>query len=358
MPEPGRVVIYIPVGDPGWELPAAQTIDWGWLGGGRQTMHELAVAIASTGAAVEMRGEVNQTVLGELVDAVGASPALPAAPRAPGSSDTVIVFEGVDDPLVSARLALSPARVVLLLLAPPGLCGWPFTDPGWELPDPLTVEIASVGRPEHFRAAAALGFELWTNSPVLRDAAVDAGVECHAIGRGRPRLPDPPAEKDVAVIALGNNRWAPLAVPVAETLTSREVATEVVEALGNSELLERLARAQILLHPMRVEGNSRVAAEARAVGTVPVVLASNPYALDLDETRGAVRVAAVDEMADAVTSLLASPERLERLATAGIESARAELAWEPFVARVSAALAEPIGDPAHGARAAMGAALQ
>src|SRR4051794_38073302 len=195
MPEPGRVVVYIPVGDPGWELPAAQPLDWGWLGGGRQTMHELAVAIASAGAAVEMRGEVNPRVLGELVDAVGASPDLPAAPRAMEPSDTVIVFEGVEDPLVFTRLALSPARIVLLLLAPPGLFGWPFTEPGWELPDPLTADAASVGRAEHFRAAATLGFELWTNADGLRDAAVAAGVECRVTGRGRPVLPSVPASK-------------------------------------------------------------------------------------------------------------------------------------------------------------------
>src|SRR4051812_13848056 len=357
MPDAGRVVVFIPCGETGWELPGAVPVDHGWLGGGRRTMHELAVAIACSGRAVEMRGEVHLTALEELAEAAGARPDLPELPRAPAATDTVIVFEGIEDPLLFARLAVSPARVVLLLLAPPGLFGWAFTE-GWTLPDPLTVDIAAVARPEHFRGAAALGFELWTNSPGIAAAATAAGLDCCMIGRGRPRLPEPPGRKDVDVLLLENNRWAPLARPVAGDLAARGIRTEAVGSVGHAAMLERIGRARTLIHPMRVEGNSRIAHEARLLGTVPVVLDSNPFSAGMDAASGTVAVASTEDMTGAVATLLADPRRLDGLAAAGRESARAEVEWGPYVERVDAALATPRDDPGRAARAGIGTALR
>jgi hypothetical protein len=351
-------VVWIPDGDRGWELPAALPTDHGWLGGGRRTMHELAVAVACAGVPVELRGEFDEAVLRELAGAAGACPDLPDRPRAPAEDDTVFVYEGVPDPLVYARLALSPAHPVLMLLAPPGLCGWPFSAE-WSEPDPLTVPLEAVGRPEHFQAAGAVGFELWTNAPDLRAAAERAGVACRSVGRGLPHaFPQPARDKDIEVLALANNRWAPLADVVVEELGRRGVTVVRPPRVTNRELIELLGRARVLIHPMRIEGNSRLACEARAMGAVPVVLEGNPFASNLDDAHGAVAVPSPEEMAGATCGLLADEARLERLAATGMEWARAEFAWEPYVERVADGLASPAEDFGRPARAAMGAALR
>jgi glycosyltransferase involved in cell wall biosynthesis len=343
-----RVVVWIPRIDRDWALPPARPVDWGWLGGGRRTMHELAVAFACAGNEVEMRGEVDPGVLDELSAAAGARPELPDRPREPDASDVVFVYEGVEDPLVYARLALSPARVVLMVLAPPGLCGWPFTA-NWSVPDPLTADPESVARPEHFEAAAALGFELWTNSRALERAS---SVHCTFVGRGVPvAFPDPPSAKDIDALVLEHNRWAPLAAQVAEELGPRAFVTAQA---GNRDLLDLLGRARVVVHPMRIEGNSRLTTEARAMGAVPVVLAGNPYG----ETNGVLTVDSVDQMAGAIDRLLSDPARWRELSAGGIESAREEVAWEPYVERVTRALSDGAPDVARAARAEMGAALR
>ena len=328
-----RAVVWIPGADPGWTLPPAVPTDWGWLGGGRRTMHELAVALACAGEAVELRGEVDVATLHELSDAAGARPGLPDRPREPEASDVVFVYEGIEEPIAYTRLALSPARAVLMVLAAPGLFGWPFTA-GWTVPDPLTVEPESVARPEYFETATALGFELWSNSRALQRAAESAGTRCRFVGRGIPvAFPQPAAERDIDALVLENNRWAPLAARVAEELGPRAV---VAPHGRNRDLLELLGRARVLVHPMRVEGNSRITCEAR----------------------GVVAVGSVGEMAGAVERLLADPDQLGRLSARGMESAREEVAWEPFVERVAEALADAGEDVARPARAELGAALR
>jgi glycosyltransferase involved in cell wall biosynthesis len=351
----GRVVVWIPSGDPGWTLEEARPYQTGAIGGGVRTLYEVAAAIAGAGQAVELRGVVSVPEFDEICAAAGARPHLPDQPRLPAASDTVIVPEGIEDPAVHARLALSPARVVLLILGPPGLFGWPFGS-GWSPPDPLTVALDAVARPEHFRAAAALGFELWTHTPGLKRAAEEAGVACRFIGNGVPGGYRHPPPKDIDVLWLPDNRWGPLARPVARRLSELGVECVPLPNVSHDEVLELFGRARIVLHPLRIEGHSRVGCEARAMGAVPVVLDS-PYAVGLDEGGGAVSVASVSQMADAVLELLAEPERLARLSANGRRSARRQVEWGPFVERVAAALAEPGDDPARDARATVGGAL-
>jgi hypothetical protein len=353
------VVVWLPNRDAGWELPPAEPYDHGWIEGGRRTMHELAVAVACTGRAVEFRGEMSISVLDELAAAAGARPALPEAPRPIAADDTVIVNEGLEDPRVVARLALAPARTVLMVLGPLGLCGWPFTAEPWSPPDFETVALDSVARPEHFSGAAALGFEIWTHSPGLDSAAAAGGVRTRFIGNGQPiPFPEPPRSKDVDVLGVANNRWAPLARPVIDELERRGVSCAWLPESGHARVVAALGRARVFLHPSRIEGNSRLGREARAMGAVPVVLDANPFAVGFDEAGGSVAVGSVDAMADAVSGLLADPNRLGRLSATGVETARQQVAWRPYVERVDAALAEPAGDPGRGARAGIGAALR
>jgi hypothetical protein len=353
------VVVWLPNRDAGWELPPAEPYDHPWIGGGRRTMHELAVAVACTGRAVEFRGEMSIPVLDELAEAAGARPELPAAPRPLTAGDTVIVNEGLEDPRVVARLALSPARTVLMALAPLGLFGWSFTAEPWSPPDFETVPIDSVARPEHFAGAAALGFEIWTHSPGLDRAAAAGGVTSRCVGNGQPvPFPEPPRAKDVDVVAVGSNRWAPLARPVIEELERRGVACARLPESSHADLIAALGRARVFVHPSRIEGDSRLGREARAMGAVPVVLDTNPFAVGFDEAGGSVAVGSVDEMADAVTALLADPGRLARLAATGMDTARRQVEWAPYVERVDAALREPVPDPGRGARAGIGAAVR
>jgi hypothetical protein len=52
----------------------------------------------------------------------------------------------VADRQLLAALRLSGAGCVMVLLAPPGLCGWSFL-PGWSPSDPLTVSTESLSLP-------------------------------------------------------------------------------------------------------------------------------------------------------------------------------------------------------------------
>jgi hypothetical protein len=352
------IVVWLPSRDAGWMLPPAEPYENDWLEGGRRTMHELTVAIAATGREVEFRGEMSLRVLDELAAAAGARPLLPDRPRQLTASDTVIVNDGVTDPAIYARLALSPARVALMMLAPLGLMGWPFTEDRWSPPDFETVEVASVAQPEHHRGAAALGFELWTHSPGMQRAAAVAGVDCRFVGNGQPApFPDPPAAKDIDVVTISGNRWAVLARPVAEELDRMGVETVALPDAVHGEMLRAFGRARILIHAARVEGHSRIGCEARAMGAVPVTLDTNPFAVGLDEAGGSVAVPAVAEMAGAVRDLLRDPGRLERLSATASRTAREQVDWATYLRRVDEALEGAGADPGRGARGAIGERL-
>jgi hypothetical protein len=336
------VTVWLPNRDAGWGLPAAEPHEPPWVAGGRRTMHELAVALAAGGHEVEFRGEMSRVLLDELCELVGVHVELPSQPRELTAADTVIVNEGVADPRIYSRLALSPARVILLVLAPLGLCGWPFTAEPWHETDFMTIPVDAVARPEHWQGAAALGFELWTNSPGLQRAAEAAGVACTFVGTGQPlELPQPAAEKDIDVVTLASNRWSQLAHPVAHELAAQGAKWVEVPDAPRAEILELFGRSRTFVHPMRIEGSSRLGWEARAMGAVPVILESSPYGAGMDDAGGALVVASVDEMAAAVAQLLAAPERLELLSARGIETARAQVAWEPYVERIGRALEQP-----------------
>jgi hypothetical protein len=335
----------------GWLLPPVQ--DGLCTSGGHRQLHELAVAIAANGRKVEVRGEFDLAELKALADAAGAAPELPAEPRRPGIGDVILMPEGFDDPLTFGYVALSGARRILLLLAPSGLFGWSFMA-GWSLEEPVDIEVAAVGRAEHFRAMDAMGFELWTNIPVLRDRIEAAGVKATFFGAGRSvPFPDPlPKRYDVATLA--NNRWSELARSVVAQLDPAVVHHEI-PPVSNDEVLRQFGQARIFIHPLRVEGDSRLGQEARAMGAIPVVLSSSPYSVGLDDEGGAVTVSGLEDMPNAVMELLGDAKRLDELRTRGMESARAYLAWDPFVERVGAALSNPPpGDPDRDARAVIG----
>lgn len=319
-----------------WELPASRLrrTPESIVKGGRRTTYELAAAIAATGRKVELRGAIIEPVFEEICSAAGARPTLDLAPRLPTAADTILFGEGWPNPLY-APYVLSGARCIMMILGPPGLAGWPYTEDAWEKPDPLTVDPHALARPEHFRAIAGLGCEMWTNSSGIAAASHAAGVQCAYIGSGQPQLFPEPVDKEFDLVVLEHNRWAPLALAVAES-AGRSLLR--VPRSDHDSVLRQLGSARILVWPSRIEGHSRIQVEARAMGTVPVALSSNRFAEGLSEEGGAVSVDSVEEMAPAITDLLDRPDELARLAALAAESARAHVDWDSYVERVDAVL--------------------
>jgi hypothetical protein len=234
--------------------------------------------------------------------------------------------------------------------------GWPFVAEPWVEPAFETMDLTSLSRPEHYAGAAAVGFELWSHTPAFARVAESAGATCTLIGRGVPApFPPPPRQetRDIDVLMLERSHWPDMSRRLAEKLDG--LVTLPVSA--HSKVLETLARTRVLAHPARVEALSRIGCEARAMGAVPVVLGSNPFAVGIGEEDGVLAVESVEEMPAAVTALVADRDRLELLSQRGIETARAQVAWEPFVERVAAALSNPPADAGRAARAGLGAAL-
>src|SRR5439155_15680603 len=104
--------------------------------------------------------------------------------------------------------------------------------------------------PEHFRAMASAGFELWTNSEAIGEAAAAADAECAYVGQGVPTpFPAVPA-KAVDVVTVEDNRWAPLAERVVAALDRPHRA---IPRLPREEFLRELGKGRVAVLPSRIE---------------------------------------------------------------------------------------------------------
>jgi hypothetical protein len=97
--------------------------------------------------------------------------------------------------------------------------------------------------------------------------------------------------------------------------------------------------ASILVWPSRIEGMSRIAREARGVGTVPVALDTNPFATRQDHGDGVVLVSDPDAIVNETRRLLMDPGCLQVLQSEAVTSARVQADWSRFVERVGAVVA-------------------
>jgi glycosyl transferase family 1 len=347
------------VGDPlDGRLAKSQFVEKPFAFGGEIVCSGLAFAAAELDRDVELRGWIHEPTFRRFERATRRAPHVELQARAPEPGDLVVVPEGWGDPLAYLQLSLSPARSAIYVLAAPGLFGWPFAGGDWARPDPLTVEIGDLARPEHFRGMHALGFELLTHSEGIARAAAKAGVDCHFTGVGEPwRISPPAGERSVDVLALMSNRWAALARRVLDELSGLNV--DRVPEVPNEEMLHRMSRAKVLVWPSRVEGHATIPVEARAMGCVPVALDTNPFGAALDDAHGVVTVGDVREMAPAVRALLDDASRLQALSERGRAAARDLTDWSVFVDRVRSFLDAPAPpDPGRDARAGAGAALR
>lgn len=329
-----------------FELPASEIREEHWFpSGGERSLYELAVAASSLDLEVELRGVINARILRTLTTAAGAAPRVDLPPRRPDPGDIVVLPEAPDLDALTA-LAFSQARLVMYLLAPPGLWGWSF-EPGWERPDPLSVPLDSLGRPVSFQAISSFGFNLWTNSHGIAGAGERAGVNVEWIGTGTP-VPFPePVAKTCDVALLEHNRWRGWAEQVVEQLDGVSVR-RIPPTPSVYSLSEQLAPARILVWPSRVEGMSRIQREARIVGTVPVALNTNPFATSDDHGEGVVLVDDLDSLTREARTLLADRERLERLAGQAVQSAARQTDWNAFVGRVQTAIHKVVSGPPAG----------
>lgn len=354
---PRRVVVCGLGGDRApWDLPASTFEAHRWIHGGERSLYALAIAIAAIGWDVELRGRIVTRDLDRMVRVAGGrGPRVDLPPRRPTAEDLVIVPDGWTYPLAYARICFSPARLVMMLLAPPGLFGWPF-QAGWTRSDPAAARLEEMATPEQFRAMETLGFELWSNNELLVDAARSADVACKWVGGGMPMPFPEPGNKTHDVALVEANRWAPMARAVAAKLNGVSILR--IPEVDNEELVRLLGQARVLIWPSRVEGHSRIQSEARAMGTVPVAL-PNPFSVGLSAEQGAVIVSSLEEMPIAIERLLADPVKLGALSALGIRTARDQLDWDRFVARVGAALNEPeLPDPGRSARGEFGRILE
>ncbi len=352
-----RVVILASFEFNGWELPPfAPSEQAVWMSGGHRWLIEVGAAAAAAGYPVELRGTFIEREVGLIERAAAVELGRPQGLRSRTESDIVIIPEGLPDPLLFAREILSPARAVLAVLGPLGLFGWSF-ERDWRPPDLLTVDPNAVGRPGQLSTARRLGLEIWTCDPVSEQART-LGLRHHHVGGGRPdEYPEPPAKR-VDVVTLSENKWAPL-VPTALAGLRPEVSRIELPRMPREQLLLELGVARTFIHPVRIEGRSRLCEEARAMGTVPIMLRSNRFGEGLNPASGGIAVDTIEEIAPAVHELLDNPSRLREIARAGYREARIATRWQPFVERVAAALAEPDREPASfaPARAVFGAQL-
>ena len=267
--------------------------------------------------------------------AAGAGPRVGLSPRRPETGEIVVVPEVVDQQLL-ATVRLSGAAGVMCLLAPPGLWGSSFLA-GWKSPDPRTVAIETLGSAQSFQSIHELGMAMWTNARGIAEAAERAGVPVEWLGTGTP-VPFPkPCLKSMDVVIVEENRWAPQAQEVIDRLSGVSVL-RVPRLDSVYSLCDAMNPGRILVWPSRVEGMSRIAREARAVGVVPVALDTNPFTTSADHGDGVVLTSDPEEMEHEVRSLLADPDRLEKLSAEAVESARAQANWGRFVERVNEAL--------------------
>jgi hypothetical protein len=337
-----------------WLLPPSRSAERTWIHGGERSLYEFSVAAAKAGFDVELRGDIVHAALAPMIAATGASVLTDLPARRPESSDIVVLPEGFTDPVVYGAVALSAARAMLLILGPPGLVGWDFQE-NWELPDILTVDPTDIARPETFRAMDALGFELLTNARSLAELSHEAGVDCTFVGRGIPFAYPDPIDKTHDVVVVGSNRWADIADGIAARLQTRSI--QRIGVVGNEEMLRLLGSARVLPWPAPIDTTSRFMNEARAMGTVPVVL-DTPFLWDVNEATGAVLVSSHDELVAQVDALLADPERLALLSERASRAARELSDWDSYVVAVSSALSTPRPDRAdRGTRSVIGARL-
>jgi hypothetical protein len=313
-----------------------------WVHGGERSLYELAFAAKAAGFDVELRGNIAKPVFEELAAVTTDAPAVGFDSRVPTAEDLVIVPDAMGQ-VDLLRVAGSRARAVLMQLAPLGLWGWNFFDDE-PVPDPLDVAADEVGTMATVAMATSLGFELWTHADRLSEAIHRGGCGCRWIGSGTPGPPPDgvaATAKVADIVLVGGNRWLPIARRVAEGIADRTGASVILTPTNatNIEVLTALARARVLVHPARIEGHSRLAIEARRVGTVPVMLSSNPYLAGADEDHGLVLAADENEMIDAVVSLLDQPARATELADRGRSFAAHWVEWHSYVDRVAQAIA-------------------
>ena len=317
------------------KLSPARLHNFAWTHGGHRELHELAVAAAAAGYQSEVRGDFDRGMLEEMCAAAGAKVGTPDLPSSPEPGDIICVPDGIRDPTFFIRVALMVSTPIFIALAPPGLFGWSFT-PGWRYVEALDVDPQSVGQPAHYGGISSLGYEVWTNCNTIAAEFGSAGIEATVLYDGIPTRLPPEPEKDVDVVTLSDNRWAPLTRQALRGFTG---TWRELPMMPNSQLIAELGRGRIFVHCARIEGHSRLGFEARLMGTCCVGLSSNRFAIGFDDQAGGAMVERVEDVASRLQEILSNPDELKQRQARARTQAIAETEWDSYVERVSRAIA-------------------
>ena len=303
--------------------------------GGERSLYELALAAQLAGYNVELRGEASKVLLSFVESAGGVALSCPETFREITDKD-IIIFPEVISPHQLFNYFHSGARLVMYQLSVPGSITWDGT-PEWTLQRLTTVPFESLGRPESFQAFDRLGVEMWTHSEGIALAGERAGVHVTRFGIG-PLLDVPsPVERSFDVAIVTENRWGQWAEDIVAKLPEASIL-RIPKRERVYSLASELRHAKVLVFPSRVEGLPRIVGEAASVGTVPVVLGTNPFLTEGDWGKGVVLVDHLDDMANATRDLLADDHRWRALSTAAAASRAERGDLAAFVGRVGTAL--------------------
>jgi hypothetical protein len=316
--------------------PSAVLEDKVTISGGERSLYELAAAASCAGYETELRGDLCKPLLDQIATAAGATISTPPTPREIESND-VVIFPEVLPTQQLMNLFFSEARLVLFQLSAPGSISWDGSL-DWELVDLFTVPFEQLGRPEGFRAFDALGCDIWTHASGIAQRGRAAGIPVQALGEGCPVLIPEPQERHFDVALVEENRWSDWAEEVVAMIPKASVYRIPLRTLTYA-LWDDLQLAKILILPARVEGLSRIAREARSVGTVPIMLDENPFLTDADYGEGVIRAESLTAMAFEAERLLADAQRWSELSQAAMISAAEQSNWGAYVDRVDQAIA-------------------
>ena len=341
---PQRVVVICPHASHDFlQLPAASfPSDKDFASGGERSLYEIAAAASVAGFEVEIRGDIQKEIFQTVMKSANASPATPNKTRRIDPEE-ILIFPEVLPIDQLASYALSGATLYLFMLSPIGLISWDGSE-DWVQEDILEVPFEKLCQPIGFQSFFQFGCNILTHARGIAVMAKAAGVPINFIGESSPVERPDLRNRNFDVAIVSENRWSGQSEKVLAELEGFSVK-KISRIPKLYSLAGELSEAKILIFPSRVEGRSRICREARSVGTVPVVLSTNPFNTVEDWGEGVVFADDLSQMALRIRELLQDELSLGELSRAAIGASQVSEKWEAFISAVKQALSDPVSMP-------------